>query len=258
MASRASPAKSSFDSLLESNANWFDWIEGAAKFEVALRDKIPWNQLDAVGRGFIQGRLKVAAPERQMLLNSFYMTMVSGFEEYLREKIREATRRYSSLKKMYADVDANVRATHIRESARLLKRLDSPPDHLSLNADELCRGLGSCVPNSQTVLLSPDAFANLESLVLLDSFAKRLSIFGIKCSLDVLGDDKDVKVALKLPRAKPREVAKALEAELMTMRRIRNRIAHAGGNAADVTADLLLAHRTLLRSVTSAIDPLVL
>lgn len=246
------------DALLESNSQWFDWIEAAGKFESLLKDKIPWDQLDGSARGFIQSRLKSMAPARQILLNSFYLTMVSGFEEYLRGKIRETTEGYSNAKRKYAEVDETVRMTNVRETARLLRRIDSPPEYLTLNVDDLCRGLGSCVPGSDRVLLNPDAFADVESLVLLETFAERVAIFGLDVSFDVLGKDAAIRDALKLsPRAGAREVGKALHTELTVMRRNRNRIAHTGGNAADVTTELLGFHRTLVLAVASAINQVV-
>ena len=258
MATKISPAKTSLDALLESNAQWFEWIEAAGKFESLLKDKIPWNQLEGSARGFVQSRLKSTAPTRQVLLNSFYLTMVSGFEEYLRGKIKEATETYSDAKKMYAEVDETVRMTHVRESARLLRRIDSPPDYLTLNVDDLCRGLGSCVPGSDHVLLNPEAFADVESLVLLQTFAERVAIFGLKVSFDVLGKDPAIRDALKLPaRTGAREVGKTLLNELTAMRRNRNRIAHTGGNAADVTTEVLALHRTLVQAVAAAINQVV-
>lgn len=258
MATKISPAKTSLDALLESNAQWFEWIEAAGKFESLLKDKIPWDQLDASARDLVQSRLKSTAPARQVLLNSFYLTMVSGFEEYLRGKIREATEGYSNAKKNYAEVDETVRVTHVRESARLLRRMDSPPDYLTLNVEDLCRGLGSCVPGSERVLLNPDAFADVESLVLLETFAERVAIFGLDVRFDVLGKDDAIRDALQVSsRAGPREVGKAIRAELTAMRRNRNRIAHTGGDAADVTTELLAQHRALVQAVADAINQFV-
>jgi hypothetical protein len=255
---KISPAKTSLDALLESNAQWLDWIEAANKFENLLKDKIPWDQLDGTGRGIVQSRLKSTAPARQVLLNSFYLTMVSGFEEFLRGKIREAAEAYSKLKKKYADVDETVRLTHVRESARLLRRIDSPPDYLTLNVDDLCRGLGSCVPGSDRVLLNVDALADVEGLVLLETFAERVAIFGLDVTFDVLGKDPTIRDALKLPsRTGAREVGKALHKELTVMRRNRNRIAHTGGNAADVTTELLAAHRALVQAMAGTINQIV-
>jgi hypothetical protein len=258
VATKISPAKTSLDALLDSNAQWFDWIEAAGKFEGLLKDKIPWDQLDGTARGFVQSRLESTAPTRQVLLNSFYLTMVAGFEEYLRGKIREATETYSNSKKKYAEVAAPVRMTHVRESARLLRRIDSPPDYLTLNVDDLCRGLGSCIPGSERVLLNPDAFADVESLVLLETFAERVGIFGLNVTLDVLGKEAGIRDALKLSsRAGAREVSKALQTELGAMRRNRNRIAHTGGDAADVTTELLRSHRELVQAVATSINRIV-
>lgn len=255
---KLSPAKTSLDALLESNAQWFEWIEAAGKFESLLKDKIPWDQLDGSARGFVNSRLQSKAPARMILLNSFYLTMVSGFEEYLRGKIREATERYSNAKKKYADVAEAVRMTHVRESARLLRRIDSPPDYLTLNVDDLCRGLGSCVPGSDRVLLNSDAFADVDSLVLLETFAERVAIFGLDVGFDVLGKHAAIRDALNLPsRVGAREVGKALQKELSTMRRNRNRIAHTGGNAADVTTEVLALHRALVQAVSEAINQIV-
>ena len=253
-----SPSKASLDALLESNVQWFGWIEAASKFEALLKDKIPWDQLDSGARSFIQSRLKSSAPARQVLLNSFYLTMVSGFEEYLRGKIREATEAYSRSKRKYDEVAEAVRMTHVRESARLLRRIDSPPDYLTLNVDDLCRGLGSAIPGSDCVLLNPDALADVESLLLLETFSERVAIFGLNVSFDALGADGAIRDALKLPaRTGAREVSKVLRAELIEMRRNRNRIAHTGGNAADVTTEILFSHRLLVQALADAINRVV-
>lgn len=253
-----SPAKISLDALLDSNKQWFEWIDAASKFENLLQDKIPWDQLNKNERDLVTSRLNSTAPTRMVLLNSFYLTIVSGFEEYLRGKIREVTEGYSNGKKKYAEVAEEVRKTHVQETARLLRSINSPPDYLSLNMVDLCRGLGSCVPGSDQVLLNSEAFADVDSLILLENFFGRVGIFGFKVGVDVLGKDAVIRGALNLPpRTGTREVAKELEKELAKMRRYRNRIAHTGGNASDVTFEVLAMHRELVRAIASAINQIL-
>lgn len=251
---RPSPSKTSFDALLSSNAEWFQWIEAAGKFENLLKDKIPWNQLDAAGKQLVQERLKSTAPSRQTLLNSLYLTMVSGFEEYLRATIRETTRQVSNARPKYEELDRAVLKVHIQESARLLRRIDSPPDYLALNIEELCRGLGSCVPGSNIITLNPEAFADIESLIKLETFIERMAILGKQVGFDALGAEPLVMSALKVSKGGARAASKLLTGELDTMKRYRNRIAHTGGNAADVTNEILTDHRTLLQALATAID----
>jgi hypothetical protein len=251
---RPSTSKTSFDVLLTANAEWFEWIESAARFESLLKDKIPWERLDGSAKTFVQKRFKSTAPARQIFLNSFYLTMVSGFEEYLRMTISEVTRKVAFKKPRYADLSDAIRKMHVRESARLLKQLDSPPDYFSFSIDDLCRGLGSCVPESDAVLLSPEAFSEVKGLIKLDSFIERLGVLGISISWDKLCVEKNLKLALKLQNEKPRQVSKALKDELEKMARYRNRIAHTGGTAADVTTEIVIGHRVLLQALASAIE----
>lgn len=254
---RSSPSKISFDALLGSNAEWLDWIEAATKFENLLRDKVPWDQLDGAARAFVQQRFRSTAPARQILLNSFYLTMVSGFEEYLRATIREATRQLSIEKPKYDDLSEELRRAHVRESAKLLKRIDSPPEYLTINVEELCRGLGSCVPGSNSVLLSSEAFADVQSLIRLENFIDRLKVLGKPLRWDELASEQAVRNALKLPKSNVRQVSKALKDELETIARYRNRIAHTGGNAADATIEIVTDHRVLLQALSSAIESAV-
>lgn len=251
---RTSAAKVSFDVLLESNSAWFEWIDGAVQFENLLRDKLPWEQLDGPAKAFAGKRLKATAPAQQLLLNSFYLTMAAGFEDFLRSTIRETTRRVASERPKYEDLEVATRNMHIRESARLLRRMDSPPDYLAVNIDDLCRGLGSCVPGSTAVHLNPEAFSDVDGLIRLESFLERLTALGKPMDWEKLANQQLVKVAIGLPKGKSGQVAKALQSELRTISRFRNRIAHIGGSAADVTLEVLRDHRNLLKELTTAIE----
>ena len=255
VSAKQSLSKTAFDDLLGLNESWLKWIEDAVEFQSLLGNKIPWEQLDKAGKTFINERLASVAPNRQILLNSFYMTMVSGFEEYLRTTIQEITRQIFNGKPKYEDLTELIRNMHIRESARLLKRLDSPPDYLTFSVVDLCRGLGSCVPGSETVVLNPEVFSNVESLIKLENFVERVSAISKPLTLEILAKHDSLKLALKLkPNTAVREVSKALSQELAQMARYRNRIAHTGGSAADITTEIVAEHRSLLQALASAID----
>lgn len=251
---RDSASKILFDDLLESNSAWLEWIDGAVKFESLLRDKLPWDQLNVSDKEFARTRLGLATPTQQLLLNSFYLTMAAGFEEFLRSTIREATRQLANERPKYEDLGVVTRNMHIRESARLLKRMDSPPDYLALNVDDLCRGLGSCVPGSTAVLLSAEAFSEVDGLIRLDKFFERLEVLGKLIDFEKLAKHQLIMDAVKLPKGKPRQVSKAIQDELKKISRIRNRIAHVGGSAADVTSQVLRDHRNLLKELAAAIE----
>lgn len=251
---RASASKITLDTVMESSGAWLEWIDEAVRLESLLKTKIPWDQLNAQETIFIQKRLGATAPESQFLINSFYVTMVAGFEEFLRSSVRELAAKMSRRNLKFADIDADVRRMNIRESAKLLKRMDSPPDYFTFSETDLCRAVGSCVVGSVRIELNPDAFAEIEGLLKLDGFMARASILGKPISWDYFGNQQAVKDAVKLPKEKARAVGKQLSAELVDLARFRNRIAHTGGYVSDVTLQILQDHRGLLKALADAID----
>lgn len=244
---RISPAKAVFDAHIEDCWAWLAWTDEAAAFGSVLKSKIPWDELQGDEKSAVSRHLNTTIPQGRTLLNALYLTMVSAFEEYLRSTIKEAAQGISSKSLTFEALRPEIRRLHIQESARLLRRVDSPPDYLVINEVDLCKALGSCVPGSTRVELNPEALSDVEGLLKLQTFFDRLRAFGVSLSFDELGSRKSVKQALGLPKSGNRDTAKALQEELTHMGRFRNRIAHTGANAADVTSSIAALHRNILK-----------
>ncbi len=246
--------KIAFDSVIETGRDWLDWINGSLRFEGIIKTRVPWDQLDDGEKSFINVRLKNAAPNLQLMLNSLYITMVAGFEEFLRASIRLLVVRLSGKRYGYNEIAESVVYLNVRESAKLLRRMDSPPDYISFNVADLCRGIGTCVPESKNIELNQYAMSDIDGLVRLESFFERVQVFEISLGWDSLGKEQSLKDALNMSSGGAREVGKELSAELQKISRNRNRIAHTGGEASDVTSQLLSDHRVLLLSLSNVID----
>lgn len=254
---KGSASKTAFDSLLDLNKSWFNWVEGAVAFQSIVSNHIHWEHMSKEHVATIGKRLGTSAPESQLLINSFYVTLVAGFEEYLRGVIREVVSAVNRSKFKASDIDGAILACQIREAARLLKRMDSPPDYLTVNAEDLCRSLGTCVPASKVVELSVEAFADIESPIKMDNFFGRMTSLGISMTWDVFGEKKKVKEALSFQAtAGAREVGSAARKEILRITRFRNRIAHTGGNAADVSPSVMSVDADLLKAISDEIDKL--
>jgi hypothetical protein len=256
-AMKQSAAKVAFESVVEQGTAWVSWIDEAVKFEAVLKSKIPWSYLEAEEISFLQKRLKTNSPPLQMMVNSFYITMVAGFEEYLRCVIREMVNSVSQSKLSFDKLDVILRRANIRETAKLLRRMDSPPDYLKLDEFELCRQIGTCVPGSVAVELNANAFADVEGLLKLVVFMERLKLLGKTVDWDYFGGQDNIKKAMRMESVNTRSVADALSNELIMMSRFRNRIAHTGGHAADVTPQVASDHREILLVLATTIDNLV-
>lgn len=254
MSARATAEKLSFDALADAGTSWLEWVKSSQKFEHVLRGKLPWDQMTEPEKRVVKAKLDDALPELQLLLNSIYITLAAGFEEYVRSSIKKAASRITRSKKTSDKIDSALLRLNIRESARLLKRIDSPPEYLNYDANELCRILGTCGPGSSPVEMNCEAIADIDGLIRLDTALTRLSHLGVKITWDSLGQAPAIKSALKTPKANTRDSAKSLAAMLSEVSKFRNRIAHMGGNASDVTEDLLIFHSQVLKSVVATID----
>ncbi|KAE9647883.1 hypothetical protein EJA70_04170 [Pseudomonas sp. PB103] len=255
---RSSAAKVAFDSLVEQNSAWQAWIEGAIEFEAVLRNNIPWQQLERGQKEIVSKRMGAVSPDHQLLANSFYVTLVAGFEEYLRAAIREFVVSLNASGKKPADVGSAVLKCHTKEAAGLLRRVDSPPDYMSINFEDLCRSIGSCVPDSSRLHLSVEALAHIESPIKLENFLARMSDLGVVMNWDKLGSCPKVKVALGLQeKVGTRDVANTVQEELLRIARFRNRIAHTGGHAADVSPQIISADAKILSSLCGKVDELI-
>lgn len=250
---RPSPALVNFESVLDAGEKWLAWIDEAERFHAILRDKIPWDQLDIASKAAVQAHLRASAPTNQLLLNSLYLTMASSFEEFLRSVVQESATQLSARKPKYEDMNADLRNLHLRESARLLRRLDSPPDYIAITTEELCSAIGSCVPGSVSVRLCEQALGDVDGLIRLESFFERMKALGRSMSFDLIAKDSRVSDALKLTGSKTRIVAKTLKHCVETVSKNRNRIAHMGSSAADVDRTLIEDHRQVLKAVSLVI-----
>lgn len=255
---RISAAKVAFYELVEQNAAWQKWIEGAVEFEAIFKGNIPWQNLNGEQKEFVGKRLKVTPPDYQLLANSFYVTLVAGFEEYLRAVIREFVDVLNGSKKKASEVSAAILKCHVREAAGLLRRVDSPPDYMSINAEDLCRSIGSCTSDSELIQFSVQALAHIDSPIKLDNFLERMSDLGVRMSWDILGACPEIKSALGLAgKVGNREVANTAQEEIQRIARFRNRIAHTGGHAADVSPQIINEDANILRALCSRLDGLI-
>lgn len=256
---KISAAKVAFDELWQSTQDWLSWVSGAQSFKVVMSQKIPWDNLSKGEREAVGRQLKEQQPNSQLLINSLYITLAAGFEDYLRGCLREVTTEINKSKKPTSQISPEILKLTMRETAKLLRRVDSPPDYINYNADELCKNIGSCSINSAAFLISEEAMAEIESPLKVENFLDRLnSLKEKKYDWDWLASSNEIKIALNLEGQGERTVAKQLKIEITKIVKYRNRIAHTGGTAADVTEQVLREHGELLNRVAEKTNSAVI
>jgi hypothetical protein len=278
---RTSVAKVEFDALLASNETWLNWIEGASQFQSLVSKHIRYESLDKDGKASITARLGVSRPSNAHLLNAFYVTMVAGFEAYLKASLRELVKvQNTAAVNGHNSVPTPILRMNIRETAKLLSRMDSPPDYLNINEADLCLSIGSCAPKSASVFLNEDSFAEISSPLKLETFMSRIEIFSHKMSWEKLARIAAIKAAVATQDGEKAEIVagrgkaaaahatapavagvrdteKYLKDTFADISKFRNRIAHLGGTASDVTALVYKQHLIILRAVSDEFSSLL-
>lgn len=254
MSHKYSVQASTFLAHIESTLSWLEWIKASSRFEEAVRGRINWDGMSGGEKEVVQKKHDLAQPELRLVLNALYITLVAAFEEYLRQLVTHLADEFTKQQTKWASASESLLKLNIRESARMLRRMDSPPDYLAIDFWEMCRQLGSCHPHTDAIILNSLALADVESLIKLEKFIERAEAFGVDLSFDLLGKSDSMCAALDLKKSKPRENAKQIRAAAAEIARLRNRIAHMGVNASDVTEAVFLRDVGVLKGLVFEFD----
>jgi len=244
-----------FLSQIESAVSWLDWIRGATRFEEIFRDRIPWANLKLHEIPIVQTKLRHPAPEQRLILNALYVTVVAAFEEYLRQLVILLSDEYTKSRPTWNEDSEGLFKLNVRASARMLRKMDSPPDHLTIDFWDICRELGTCHPSTTAVTLNSIALAaDVESLIKLENFMACAHAFGADLNFDILGKDDAICNAFKVKKSAARENSKLVREAAAEISRLRNRIAHTGVNASDITEDVLRRDIDIVKVVATVFD----
>ena len=188
----------------------------------------------------------------QLHCNSNYLSSVAAFEQFLREALESAIRARVNSASSFDQLGDIVQDMHMKATGRLLTMKEKPPQQLGrLDFFEVCRRIGTCLPGSTTFEFNSEALCLQGDLLELESFFDTLNKFGYTIGFDKLGADAGLRTCFGASNT--RKTRKALEAYVEDMTRQRNRIAHTGTSASQVTPAVLAEHLVVLRSLAQAV-----
>jgi hypothetical protein len=194
-------------------------------------------------------------PEQQYC-NANFMSLVAGFEEFLRQTLEYAITARAQSAKSFDDLGTHVHELHMMATGSLLVKKAKPPQQLrSLNFFEVCRNLGTCLPGAKTFTLNPEAISIQTSLLDLESFIETLKKFKYQIGWDILGADTEIKKCMGVKRT--RDSANQVRQYIDKMVAQRNRVAHTGSSS-DITPavldEYLIRLRCLARAITNCLE----
>jgi hypothetical protein len=227
------------------------FVEVAVAGRKQLRDIINWGgdryAVDAA-KAFLAADLY---PE-ELLCNSCYLSSVAAFEEFLRATLDSAIRASVSAMTSFDDMGRELHAAHMKATGRLLARCSDPPQQAAgVNFFEVCRRLGTCMPGSKKFEINSEALWILNDSLSFGASLEMLVQFRYVVTWDLICANRDVQA--RVHATGTREAAKALRDYLEDMTRQRNRIAHTGTTASEVTVTTLREHLALLLAVSKVL-----
>lgn len=193
-------------------------------------------------------------PEQQYC-NANFISLVAGFEEFLRQTLESAVTAKARAVKSFDDLGTPAHDLHMKATGLLLTQKANPPQQLrSVDFFQICRNIGTCIPGAKAFTLNPEALSIQSNLLDLEGFMETLKKFGYNINWDRLGADAELKKCMGLKRT--RDAANLLKQYLAEMVRQRNRVAHTGSSS-DITPavleDYLLRLLSLARAIASVL-----
>lgn len=187
---------------------------------------------------------KLEVAFEQQFYNASYMSLVSGFEEFLRQTLISRIIKEAKSVSCFEDLGEEVHNLHMVATGHLLAKRHKPPQQLKrIDLYDVCSKLGTCVPKSPSFCLNAEAIAVLKPQLDIDNYFSVLNKFKCGISWSKLGGAENIKKYFNVSRSC--DAKKNLIAFYADMVRHRNRIAHTGASA-DIEEQRLVDHIELL------------
>ena len=227
------------------------FLRDSSRLKSILGKLVKWELGDTSETRFAQSFIKSELVQSRPVLNGLLVTVVAAFEEFLRTVIVSAARMRVTKSRKFQDLGESFINRHIEYSGRLLATVHSPPAHISVNYFDICRRLGTCIPDSTAIEINDTALGFIRSVTDIDTFLDCIKGIGYKISLDDMGRDRNLQGFLKTSGT--RETSKELKRALNDVVLNRHKIAHSGQSYAEITEDILFEHMKVLELTATAI-----
>lgn len=229
----------------------FRYIQAAGAVKRCAADVVDKVHGKAYALAEMKKFLEIGDYPEQQHCNSYFVSLVAGFEEFLRKTLETAVKVRARTAKDFDELGTSVHDLHMKATGFLLTLKSNPPQQLrSLDFFQVCRNIGTCFPGTTSFTLNPEAISIQSSLLDLESFMDVLNKFQYKISWDILGADVEVKKCMGVKGT--RDSAKSLKQSLTKMVRQRNRVAHTGSSS-DITPGVLEEYLASLVALARAI-----
>lgn len=205
------------------------------KLRTHLRNMLDWNQLniDINRKNLATAFMDHRDFREDIVFQALYVIVHASLEQFIRESIENIIRTINDSHIHFDDIKDSLKQENTYRTGLLLSSIKKPKDHYSIDFNAASKCIGSCHNGSQSFDLYPKAFSLNFGTISALSIEKLFERVGIKIDWDYFGRSINLKKLFKA--TKSRSCSKEVKHMLNEMVSNRNRIAHSGGDAADVS-----------------------
>ncbi|MGD0660321.1 MAG: HEPN domain-containing protein [Syntrophorhabdales bacterium] len=229
---------------LDEVRNCVAFMKASNRLQSSLGKVINWELKGTYEVALATSFVRLDPLQFRPVLNGLFVTAVAAFEDFLRSVIIVVARQKVQRSKTFHELGQSFINRHMEYSGRLLATVNSPPAHLSVDYYDLCRRLGTCLPDSKSVEINETALSFIRGVTEIETFVDCINALGYRLQLDDLSRDKELQKLLGTKKA--RETSKELRNSLREVVQNRHKIAHSGQSYAELTEAVFSSRLDLL------------
>lgn len=244
---------------LETHLEELTQIIAQSEFIPKVRATLPaflnWDAMNGEQKKFTNSIFSKGLNTDRTLNNSLFVSAVASFESFLTKTIESSIQILNENFKRYDSYDDVFLNRQIQFAGKMLSSIYGPPHHINIDFHKICKNIGTIYPDSTVVTLNPEISVYFRNILDLESFSKFFVDLNIKIDIKEIAKNSEVKKEFDSKSFK--DTFKQLEAFINETIRLRNRIAHTGQSASDITREKLGSLISKLNSVAEAINTIL-
>lgn len=245
-----------FETHLDELLLLIDNNEFIPKLKGSLNNIVNWNGIAQEQKQLVQDFYKLKPAPSRSLFNSIYLSAVASFESYLMQTIEAVIENLNSKCTNFEKLPQIFINKHIELTGKILSTVHSPPAHLSIDFFKISKTIGTVIPKSEKIELNTEIAGFVRQLLELEGFISFISDCDIKIDFDTICNHQQIKELFGT--TKTRDTSHQLKTFLEETKKMRNRIAHTGQSASDITSESIRLLTNKLRVVSRRLNELIL
>lgn len=222
-----------FHLTLEELKNNLEFLRIANRVRPRLGQLLAWDQLKPEGKLLAQTFVSQRSVNVETAYNGLLIILAGAFETYVRRLVRDVILVLKPASVAFGDLSERLRNQNVARTGQALMTVHEPLDHYQFDYEVLAKNLATCVTGTRDYVLNADVFTidifgGAEKQI--EQSAKRL---GFQLNWDQLGASRQMQKILDTKNS--RETGTKIKDHLLSFSRIRNKIAHTGGQGVSVT-----------------------